>query len=325
MLAAVWGLCSWTVSEGNLLAVGEGECVPQAPDYHDVSQWYIVDRGGVADLFYVISTETADYVNSAGDTCHYADTYNPSLCRNMLKEMHAVDSLFSGRCNYFSPYYRQISMQSWASQEMALQRIPLALEDVHRSWAYYLEHLNQGRPFILAGFSQGAHAIMDIMKRMPPEVARRMVAAYPIGYKVTQADLDSFPQIRAAEGATDVGVTVNFNSVRSPECAIGVVSDGNVLCINPVNWRTDTVTALLPIAPRFTVDGSGLLTVQCDPETHLLIIGNYGDKKVMPVIGVPGNYHHRELQLYPYFIRRNIADRVRAYELERFKHSLDDD
>jgi len=33
----------------------------------------------------------------------------------------------------------------------------------------------------------------------------------------------------------------------------------------------------------------------------------------MPVIGVPGNYHHRELKFYYPYICQNIMDRVAAY------------
>ena len=77
--------------------------------------------------------------------------------------MYAVDSFYSGRLNYYSPYYRQASMQSWATEEMAMQRIPLAMKDCVDSWNYYIRHFNQGRPFILAGFSQGAYAMMEIL------------------------------------------------------------------------------------------------------------------------------------------------------------------
>jgi type IV pilus biogenesis protein CpaD/CtpE len=33
-----------------------GEAVPAAPDYVLASEWYVVDRGGAVDLFYISST-----------------------------------------------------------------------------------------------------------------------------------------------------------------------------------------------------------------------------------------------------------------------------
>ena len=297
-------LLSWSAGSD-----GSGGPIPPVPDYADSSHWYIRDKGGVADLFYIVSTETGDYVME-GETCHYANTYRPDLCQGILKEMRAVDSLFGGRCNYYSPYYRQATMQSWGSESIAMARLPIALDDVLHSWDYYIGHYNQGRPFVLAGFSQGAHAMVEIIKHMPDSIAARMVAAYAIGYKVRQEHLDSFRHIRPAQGAVDLGVTICFNSVRSPECVIPIVSEGNVLCINPVNWRTDTVSTPFVMYGRKHND---TLTVRCDPESHLLLVGGYDDPYVMPIIGRPGNYHHRELKFYYPYLRQNIADRVNAY------------
>ena len=190
---------SWIEGSGDLLGP-----IPKKPVYDDANQWFIRNRHAEADLFYIISTETGDHLAGA-DTCHFADVYDAALRRRMEHEMFAVDSFYSGRLNYYSPYYRQVSMQSWTNEDNTLLRLPMALADVQRSWDYYLQHFNQGRPFILAGFSQGAHALMHLLRQMPDSVARRMVAAYVIGYKVTQEDLDACRHIRPAQGPTDTG------------------------------------------------------------------------------------------------------------------------
>ena len=286
---------------------------PLPPFYTDSTQWYICDRGGVADLFYIISTETGDHMIGK-DTCHYADTYDAYLRGRMAHEMHAVDSFYAGRLNYFSPYYRQVSMQSWATEKMAMERLPLAMSDVLRSWNYYIQHLNEGRPFILAGFSQGAYALMEIMKEMPDSVASRMVAAYAIGYKITREDTMACKHLRPAQGATDTGVTICFNSVKTPESEIQVVSEGNLFCINPVNWRTDTVSTPFVMYGRKVND---TLSVSLDPASRLLLVRGYTNDKPMPIIGVPGNYHHLELKFYYPYIRQNMADRVAAWFRER--------
>ena len=185
-----------------------------------------------------------------------------------------------------------------------------AIEDVKRSWEYYLKNFNQGRPFVLAGYSQGAAAVKTLLKEMPDSIAQRMVAAYIIGYRVTKDDLEDIPNIRPARGAKDVGVTVCFNSVSSPDCELGLVSGGNLLCINPVNWRTDTVRTsfVYDLPPERET-----LSVACDPERHLLLVEGYQQLEILPVIGVPGNYHNYELRFYYPYICQNIADRVEAY------------
>jgi hypothetical protein len=200
---------------------------------------------------------------------------------------------------------------------MAFTRIPLAMEDCIRSWEYYLAHYNQGRPFVLAGFSQGAVAVMEIMRRMPDSVAARFVAAYIIGYKVTAHDTATCRLLRPATGATDTGVTICFNSAKSPECEIGLVSGGNLYGINPVNWRTDTVSTPFVLYGKKQND---TLSAHYDPESRMVLVDGYKNNKPMPVFGVPGNYHHMELKFYYPYIRKNIADRVDAYfsrKLER--------
>ena len=280
------------------------EFVPQQPDYADSTQWYVNWRDSKVDLFYIVSTETADYTVN-GKPCHFADTYNHSVCLNMMKEIRVVNRFWSGKMpfNYYAPLYRQATMQTWGDDSLIAARMPLVMSDIRDCWDYYLRHLNHGRPFVLAGFSQGAHAVIEILKQMPDSVYRRMIAAYTIGYRITQPMLDSFPTIKPAQGATDLGVTINYNSVRSPECAIPVISKDNVVCINPVNWHTDTLTAHFRDS----------LTVRCDPESHLLIVGGFDKTDTLPVIGRAGNYHHYELRLYPNYMRKNIADRIQAY------------
>lgn len=302
-VASLLSLCS----RGN--AQEKADIMPPAPDYEDASQWYIHQQNGVADIFYVISTETGDHMEGA-DTCHFANTRHPRQRNQMLVEMAAVDSFFTGKLNYYSPYYRQVSMHSLATPKLFSVRMARAIEDVKRSWQYYLAHFNQGRPFVLAGYSQGAAAVIALLKDMPDSIAQRMVASYIIGYKVTAQDLDDIKNIRPAKGATDVGVTVCFNSVESPDKELEMVSGGNLLCINPVNWRTDTVcTSFVYDMPPV----KDTLAVACDPEHHLLTVKGFKKQDILPIIGISGNYHNYELRFYHPFIRRNIADRVAAY------------
>ena len=227
----------------------------------------------------------------------------------MLREMVAVDSFYSGKLNYFSPYYRQVSMDSWATPDKAFAIVPIALEDVMHSWDYYLKHLNQGRPFIIAGYSQGAIAVLDILKEMPDSVLSRLVAAYVIGFKVTQEDVDSNKNIKLAQDSTDTGVLIAFNSVKSPESII-YFTENNVACINPVSWRMDTDPTPFVLYGRRQND---TLSVRCDTVSHHLMVEGITKHRPMPVIGKPGNYHNMELKLYYPYVRKNMADRVAAF------------
>ena len=151
--------------------------IPEEPAYQDSTQWYMTDRKADADVFYIISTETGDYALPDGATGHYADTYSDSLRAPLYGEMVGVDTLVSGRSNFFSPYYRQCSLQSFENDSLKAARLALPQGDVCRAFQYYLSHLNGGRPFILAGYSQGAYIMLELLKEMDDETYKRMIAA----------------------------------------------------------------------------------------------------------------------------------------------------
>ena len=278
-----------------------GDVSPEEPDYGDSTQWYIADRGAAVDVFYIVSTECGDYILD-GKPMHYADIRNDSIRALLYGEMVGVDHLLAGELNYYSPYYRQVTMETYTCDSLIDARMPLAYGDVRKAFTYYLEHYNQGRPFILAGFSQGAMAVVDLLKEMSDDTYSRLVAAYVIGYKVT----DSNAHIRPALDSTDLGVTICYNSVRDNNCAISLLSGGNRMAINPVCWRTDATPAIL-IDPHY----NDTLTVTLDTSTLLLHIDGYTrDDYMLPLIGCEGNYHCLEISLFCDCLRHNIALRA---------------
>lgn len=293
--------------------------VPAAPDYADTSQWYVSFRNAPVDIFYIVSTETGDY--TVNDTaCHFADTHNDSIRKFLTGEMVGVEHILCGDFNFYSPYYRQCTLQTFTSDSLIAKRIPLSMGDVKQSFTHYLAHYNHGRPFILAGFSQGAIAVIDLLKGMDSATYSRLVAAYVIGWRVTDDDLTQTRYIRPAKDSADLGVTICYNSVRDNSCAIPMLSEGNRISINPVNWRTDATPATL-ISPISTNPTTGLpdsVTVTLDTNTLLLNINGYSPTDyILPLIGRDGNYHSLEISLYRHCLRQNIALRAKTYLAHR--------
>ena len=294
---------------------GRNEPIPAKPDYQDSTQWYVSYRQAGADIFYIISTETGDYALPNGETCHYADTYGDSLRAPLYSEMLGVDTLVSGRLNYFAPYYRQCSLQSFENDSLKAARMQLAADDVRRAFAHYLKNMNGGRPFILAGFSQGAFIIMQLLKEMDDKTFSRMIAAYAIGITITDSDR----HIVAAKGADDTGVTICYNSVRDPSCAMRGWTNSR-LAINPVNWRIDETPAtlitepspLLPVAEQ----KKDTMNVHLNTKSGFLIVEGFtAQDYILPLLDVEGNYHTREIWLYRHQLRENMALRAKTYSL----------
>ena len=303
-------LTTKTIAVGLALSLALAAChhkpadVPAAPDYADSASWFVVDRSADVDLFYITSTETDDYTID-GTTMHFADPSRDSIRALLLGEMQGVDHLLSGSLNFYSPYYRQCTMETFTADSLVSERMPLAMGDVRAAFDYYLAHINGGRSFVLAGFSQGAIGVVELLKAMDDEAYSRMVAAYAIGWKVTDDDLAA-TTIRAARDSADLGATICYNSVRAPECALPMLSEGNRVAINPLNWRTDATPATL-------VYRGDTLTVTLDTASLLLLVDGYRrDDYMLPLVGVEGNYHCLELSLYAESLRHNIALRAAA-------------
>lgn len=298
--------------------------LPAEPQYADPSQWYVTDRHAAVDLFYVVSTETADYRLGDGSICHFADTYNDSTRSPLHGEMVGVDDLIGGALNYYSPYYRQCSLNVFADKGLLQACRPISSDDVKRAFNYYLSHMNGGRPFVLAGFSQGAMLILDLIKDMDDATSERMVAAYAIGVTITRDEMAANPRIVAAQGAGDTGVTICYNSVRDASCAMPGWDHSDV-AINPVNWRTDATPAVLitepsPLIP-LTQQRKDTLTVTLDVPSGLLCVDGYtGSDYLLPLIGKEGCYHSREVWLYRDQLRENIALRASNYLKNNVPH-----
>lgn len=286
-----------------LLSCGNNkEPIPLAPDYDDAAGWFTVDRQAGVDLFYIPSTETGDY-SLDGCLMHHADVSRDSIRALLLDEMQGIDHMYGQEFNFFSPYYRQCTLETFTSDSLLAERAPVAMGDVRRAFDYYQKHMGGGRPFILMGFSQGAQGVVEVLKSMSDEVYSRMVAAYVIGWKVTDGDLAATRHIVAAHDSADLGVTVCYNSVRSPECAIPVVSGGNCMAINPQNWRTDAT-------PATWVYGGDTLTATLDTATLLTVVDGYTGQYMLPLIGRDGNYHRLDITIYNESLGRNMCMRA---------------
>lgn len=290
----------------------ETECfTPVAPDYADSTLWVRtmgdVDGCG-ADVFYILSTWEEDWTTPEGLVCHYADVYNPTHRAHMGIEMNGVAAYMGAENDFYAPFYRHTTMEAWTSRDerVAEQRFaPVAMEDVKAAFEYFTQHRDPDRPLVIAGFSQGAKATVELVKCMDENSYEHLVAAYVLGYKVTPQDTTECKRLRGAQGATDTGVVVCYNTVKDTKYIVDMVASPCAMCINPVNWRTDDVPAVL----------HDTITVSVDTVHHVLVARNYAAAEYKPYKGFinVGDIHGCEPWLYSECLRRNIRDRVRAW------------
>ncbi len=242
-------------------------------------------------------------------------------------------SAFAPTANLYAPYYRQADAAYTLTLPLAEQRkvvggIPAT--DGLAAFDYYIKNYNQGRPFILAGHSQGSNILLyllsDYMKQNP-RVYARMIAAYVIGYSITPEYLAQNRHLKFAEGPDDTGVIVSYNTEAPQMVGKNPVVLPGAHVINPISW-----TRSEKLAPAEDNLGS----IDMGPDGLMIFQKAYADARIDKAKGVlicstvnvdklsPGNqvfpkgiYHHYDYLFYYFNLRDNAANRTNIYLKEQ--------
>ena len=310
LLGSTASFASCTANDDNAASLYEQTTfIPPAPDYNDAAMWVTADGdndGTGADIFYVVSTWEEDWMTEDGRICHYADVWNPEHRGRMGDlEINKVAAYMSPGNRFFAPFYRHTTIEAWMTQneDTIMSRTRLAMGDVCAVFDHFQAHRDKSRPLIIAGFSQGGLAVVELLKHIDDETYSQLAAAYVLGYKVTKADMAQCSHIRPAEGETDTGVTICYNTVKDVKYVIPVISASDI-CINPVNWQTDATPATL----------HDTITVTVAPSHHVLVVSGYSGSEYAAYKGFlnVGDIHSCEPWLYSECLAKNI--KVRAKE-----------
>ena len=283
--------------------------IPKAPDYSDATMWVTSDGdalGTGADVFYVVSTWEEDWQTADGTVCHYADVWNPVHREHMAREINRAAAYMSKGNRFYAPYYRHTTIDAWVTQneDTLDNRLRLAMADVCEAFDLFQQQRDKSRPLIIAGFSQGGRAVVELLKHIGDDTYQQLAAAYVMGYKVTPTDTATCHHIRPAQDESDTGVTICYNTVKDVKYIKPVIS-GSCFAINPVNWRTDATPAVLHDS----------ITVTLSPEHHVLVVSGYSGAEYPPYkdfINV-GDIHSCEPWLYSDCIEHNMAVRTGAW------------
>ena len=190
------------------------EFIPPAPDYNDPTMWITVDgdrAGKGADVFYVVSTWEEDWSRLtvtngqwSRATSHYANVWNPTHREHMASEIHKAATYMSPGNRFYAPYYRHTTIEAFMTQndDTVNRRARLAMDDVCKAFDHFIARRDPSRPLIIAGFSQGGLAVVNLLKHMSDATYRQLAAAYVLGYKVTPEDMQQTKHIKAAQRET---------------------------------------------------------------------------------------------------------------------------
>lgn len=236
---------------------------PPAPDYAKRSAWALLPADPAhpaatdlpVDVFFVHPTTFdggRDWLGPIGQP-----TADHFLFRVVLPNYAGP---FERVGRMFAPRYRQASLYAHLTlREDAREARAFAYGDVRDAFRYYLEHFNQGRPFIVVGVEQGG-LLGDRLLREEvarnPDLVRRLAAAYLIDTVTPRAPYQSGP-VTACVRRDEAHCVVGWMAV--PE------SDPNrakMLLSRAVGWTANDRLDTIDEAPALCVNP--LLGAQTD-------------------------------------------------------------
>jgi hypothetical protein len=323
---------------------------PPAPDYAQTASWAATpDRPGLAasvpaetderdlgadgkiDVFFIHPTTYLSRQNWNARFDEGGDT--EARLDNGVLRLQA--SAFNGCCRIYAPHYRQATFYSFFGQdESARASLDLAYQDVEHAFDAYIEHFNHGRPFILAGHSQGSlHGMRLLQERIAgTPLAQRLVAAYLVGYAIPQ-DM-GLAGIGPCRSATETGCYLTWNSVLPSagrefwqknaliwfDHRYQPIAGRKLTCVNPLTYQLDdTATASANLGGfGFPPDGTPLqkpiaALTGADCTDGLLIVTPPQDNPELTRGVLGGSYHIYDYNLFYLNLRQNLTVRTGAY------------
>lgn len=243
-------------------------------------------------------------------------------------------SAFNAAGQVWAPRYRQAAFGAFLTTRVDAERaLDLAYRDVVQAFDAFVA-ANPDRPIILAGHSQGAlhltHLLRDRIAGKP--IARRIVAAYAVGWPVSRAtDLAAMglPECRTAD---DTGCVLSWLTFAAPADASLILDtfdattgfDGQprrgtpMVCTNPLTGTADGAAPadanLGTLFPNGDLSNAtlepGRVPAACEGR-GLLMIGEGPD--VGPYVLPGNNYHVYDYSLFWANVRADAARRMAAF------------
>jgi hypothetical protein len=245
--AARDNLIRYTLNPGR--SFGEG-AQALSPDYAKPRAWAVTTPASKAvDVFFIYPTVyfSGEYWN--------APTDNPAVRERLarvIKPLYAAP--FADAANLFIPLYRQAAPYSFmTSSEDGREARDLAYTDVLQAFRAFLKTRNENRPFIIAGYGQGALYGFRLVSDLEPADRARMVAAYLLELAMPLDVIKAMtPTTKLCQTPDETGCLIIWHSttrgsrgdlprqnalVWRPGGGLDATRGRELACVNPLTWE----------------------------------------------------------------------------------------
>ncbi|MDX2145474.1 MAG: DUF3089 domain-containing protein [Rhodospirillaceae bacterium] len=328
---------------------------PPVPNYADPSAWAALpgaDHPDAADLVPLGET-VGDLQDEAQVDVFYIhpttfrgrDNWNQDLsdaATNQWTDISVIArqaAVFNGCCRVYAPRYRQAATAAlYAKDDSGDKARALAYQDVKTAFQFYLDRYNDGRPFILAGHSQGTFFIGQLLEEMvdASSIRPQFVAAYAIGIGFPVGVFGrQYKTIVPCAKPDDTGCMVSWNTLGPGgdgkavaertaaryEARFKTREGSESLCVNPLTFALDApdapASANLGALPGVAAPGplpalkAGAVGATCRDG---MLYADIPTSDVFKLLVLPGeNLHFHDIDLFFKNIRDNAIVRVGAY------------
>ena len=296
---------------------------PDIVDYANEDNWAYFGIGEDKDVDLFLICPTVDM----------RDEYNMSMDDEETKArfpgaLNMERGIYEDSTRMYAPYYRQAAMKIYdLTEEEREPYLALAYSDISAAFAWYLENENEGRPIILAGFSQGADMCLRLLEEYfgDESLYNQLVAVYAVGWSCTEEMVQEYPQIVPAQSADDIGTVICFDC-EAPEVTETVITPAGTrsYSINPLNWKTDGTVAdksenigacFTSYSGEIKREEINLCGCYIDEERGVLKVTDVTPADFPPVLPIfpEGAYHIYDYQFFYRNLQENVANRVKIY------------
>ena len=322
---------------------------PPAPDYELDTSWAArPDLDDAADILPAGKSDgqagakvDAFYIHPT--TYYGVENWNAPLEAEIVNTQTDVvikgqAGAFNGCCAVYAPRYRQAAIAAVGDRTgSGMKAYDLAFQDVKAAFNWFLNKTD-GRPFILAGHSQGTFHAQRLLSEIivPNDLNKRMVAAYLVGVGVPLAMYEEdWSVLHPCKDEIDTRCVITWNTF-SPGADTSMFNTGlkmrfddlmtrtgneKIQCTNPITWNDEDGAgpaelnqgAVYPGAPGETLGPveSGAIGAAC--VTGALMLSNEPGEPFSTLAFGAGNYHLADYALFYMNIRDNAMKRTSRY------------
>ncbi|TIH20174.1 DUF3089 domain-containing protein [Marinifilum sp. JC120] len=294
--------------------------LPDAPDYAQDKSWSIKDNNIThkIDVFFVHPTTYGPPANG-----HFIADLNDQELNEVTDRdtVQWITAAFADSCNVFAPRYRQMNIEVLQMEDQRLQTyLKTPVSDIEAAFKYYLNNLNNGRPFILASHSQGSKVLLTLLRKNPKLLDRnKLVAAYMPGWTFTDKDLSDL-KFKLSEKPDQTGCLITWNTI-GPGGISPTIQEG-ARCVNPLSWNTETkeFPASMNIKAKIFINPSKNLLIKNFTAARINENGALEVPTPKPEILEQLNmslgkevYHRYDYDFFFYNVQKNVKQRCDAY------------